>query len=128
MTRIAAIFAPDPVTGYRALARCLEQGGGPLDRALRAQACDLTDPAGGFRALRALPGGAAVAEAWQRRDVALASYYQELSGQRDPGTVLRTLLHEHHMRALGLDPDFERQTGRLARAAAMRRIALAGQT
>ena len=78
--------------------------------------------------LRALPGGDTVAEAWGRRDAALAGYYEELSAQRDPGTVLRTLLHEHHMRALGLDPDFERQTGRLARAAALRQVALAGRT
>jgi hypothetical protein len=42
-------------------------------------------------------------------------------------TVLRTLLHEHHMRALGIDPDLERQTGRHARAAALRRLALDGR-
>ncbi len=41
--------------------------------------------------------------------------------------LLRTLLHEHHMRALGLDPALERQTGRLARAAALRCLALAGR-
>jgi hypothetical protein len=116
------------VTGYRALTRCLEQGSGPLDRALRALACALADPSGGFRVLRARPGGDAVAEAWERRDSALAAYYEELSAQRDPCAGLRTLLHEHHMRALGLDPDFERQTGRLARAAALQRIALAGRT
>lgn len=128
MARIAAAFAPDPGTGYRAMIRCLEQGSGPLDRTLRTHACDLADPTGGFCALRTLPGGGTVAEAWGRRDAALAAYYEELSAQRDPGTVLRTLLHEHHMRALGLDPDFERQTERLARATALRRIALAGRT
>jgi thiopeptide-type bacteriocin biosynthesis protein len=127
MARIAAAFAPDPVAGYQAITRCLGQGSGALDRILRGQACDLADPAGGFQVLRALPGGVAVAEAWGRRDAALAAYHEELSAQRDPGTVLRTLLHEHHMRAVGLDPDFERQTGRLARAAALRRIALAGR-
>jgi class I lanthipeptide synthase len=41
--------------------------------------------------------------------------------------VLRTLLHEHHMRALGLDPQFEQLTGRLARAAARQRLALGGR-
>lgn len=128
MTRLAAAFAPDPASGYAALTRCLEQGSGPLDRTVRDQACQLADPAGGFRALRVLPGGDDVATAWGRRDSALAAYHKSLSGQRDPGTALRTLLHEHHMRALGLDPDVERQTGRLARAAAMRRLALAGQT
>ena len=125
MARIAAAFAPGPAAGYQALTRCLDKGTGPLDRALRAQACDLADPAGDFLALRALPCGGTVAAAWERREGELAGYYRALSAQRDPGTVLRTLLHEHHMRALGMDPDLERQTGRLARAAAQRQIARA---
>ena len=127
MTRIAAAFAPDPETGYRALTVSLERGIGLLDRAVRDQAYQLADPAGSFRELRALQGGDAVAAAWGRRDAALAAYHRELAAQRDPGTVLRTLLYEHHMRALGIDPDFERQTGRYARAAALRRLALAGR-
>jgi thiopeptide-type bacteriocin biosynthesis protein len=127
MTRVAAAFAPGPAAGYEALVRCLDQGSGPLDRSCRDLACSLADPAGGLAALRALPGGDAVAEAWDRRDAALARYHEQLSAQRDPGTVLRTLLHEHHMRALGLDPVFEKQTGRLARAAALRHLALAGR-
>lgn len=127
MARIAAAFAPDPETGYRALTVSLERGIGLLDRAVRDQACQLANPAGSFRELRALQGGDAVAAAWGRRDAALANYHGELAAQRDPSTVLRTLLHEHHMRALGIDPDFERQTGRYARAAALRRLALAGR-
>jgi thiopeptide-type bacteriocin biosynthesis protein len=127
MTQIAAAFSPAPATGYQALVRCLDQGTGPLDRSLRDLACSLTDPSGGFAALRALPGGNAAARAWARRDTALAGYREQLHAQRDPGTVLRTLLHEHHMRALGLDPAFEKQTGRLARAAALTRLALAGR-
>jgi hypothetical protein len=127
MARIAAAFAPSPEAGYRALVGCLEQGSGPLDRSVRELACRLADPASERAALRALPGGDAVAEAWDRRDVTLAAYYEQLLPQRDPVTALRTLLHEHHMRALGLDPDFERQTGRYARAAALRRLALAGR-
>jgi thiopeptide-type bacteriocin biosynthesis protein len=127
MTRIAAAFAPSPTAGRQALVRCLDQGSGQLDRPCRDLACGLADPAAGLSALRALPGGDAVAEAWDSRDVALARYHEKLSLQRDPGTMLRTLLHEHHMRALGLDPAFEKQTGRLARAAALRCLALAGQ-
>lgn len=127
MATIAAAFGPALGVGYRALTRCLEQGSGPLDRAIREQACRLADPSGGFRAVRAVPSGDAVADAWGRRDAALTAYHEVLSVQRDPGTVLRTLLHEHHMRALGLDPDYERQTGRYARAAALQRLALAGQ-
>jgi thiopeptide-type bacteriocin biosynthesis protein len=126
MTRIAAAFSPDPAAGYQALVRCLDQGSGPLDRSCRDLACSLADPADGLAALRDLPGGDAVAEAWGRRDAALTAYHAQLRVQRDPGTVLRTLLHEHHMRALGLDPAVEKETGRLARAAALRRLAMAG--
>jgi thiopeptide-type bacteriocin biosynthesis protein len=127
MTQIAAAFSPRPATGYQALVRCLDQGTGPTGRSRRDLACSLADPSGGFAALRALPGGDAAASAWARRDTALAGYREQLRAQRNPGTVLRTLLHEHHMRALGLDPAFEKQTGRLARAAALTRLALAGR-
>jgi lantibiotic biosynthesis protein len=124
MAAIAAAFATDPQTGYRALTRCLDQGAGPLDRGVREDACRLADPSDGRAALRALPGGQDVAEAWRSRDQALAAYYEALASQREPGIALRTLLHEHHMRALGIDPGLERQTGRHARAAALRRLAL----
>jgi thiopeptide-type bacteriocin biosynthesis protein len=127
MARIAAAFGPDPVSGSKSLADCLDQGSGPLSRPYREQACILADPAAGPRELRGIPGGDAVTAAWEQRDAALAAYHAALSRQRDPGTVLRTLLHEHHMRGIGLDPDTERQTGRLARAAALRRVALAGR-
>jgi class I lanthipeptide synthase len=126
MAQLAAGFAIDPAAGYRALTVSLDQGSGPLDRMLRDLACDIADPAGGFAALCALPGGEAVAEAWRRRDAALSAYHDCLADQRNPETVLRTLLHEHHMRAVGLDPAFEKQTGRLARSAALRLLALAG--
>ncbi|MFF0250161.1 lantibiotic dehydratase [Streptosporangium sandarakinum] len=126
MTQLAAAFAPDPTTGYRALLGCLKQQTGPLDRSLRDHALHLADPADDFRAVRALPGGDAVAATWHARNLALAAYHRALASQRDPATVLRTLLHEHHVRALGVDPEFERVTGRLARAAALRRLALAG--
>ncbi|HET9080869.1 MAG TPA: thiopeptide-type bacteriocin biosynthesis protein [Trebonia sp.] len=124
MAAVAAAFAANAQAGYRALTRCLDQGAGPLDRGVREDACRLADPVDGHAALRALPGGQDVASAWERRDQTLAAYYDALAAQRDPGTMLRTLLHEHHMRALGIDPDLERQTGRHARAAALRRLAL----
>ncbi|OHV64179.1 lantibiotic dehydratase [Pseudofrankia sp. BMG5.36] len=126
MARIAAAFAPDPATGHRALTRCLDQGSGPLDRNLRDLARDLADPVSGPHALATLPGGDAVAQTWTSRDTALAAYHEQLSTQRDPGTVLRTLLHEHHTRAVGVDPAFEKQTGRLARAAALRQLGKGG--
>jgi lantibiotic biosynthesis protein len=126
MARLSAAFAADPDSGYRALTTRLEQGTGLLDRAVRDQACQLADPSGGYRALRALPGGDAVAAAWTRRDAALAAYHQALLTQRNPATVLPALLRDHHIRALGPDPDTERQVGRYARAAALCRLAMAG--
>jgi thiopeptide-type bacteriocin biosynthesis protein len=127
MAQIAASFAPDPASGLRSLITCLNRGSGPADRALREHACRLGDPSGDFEVVRGLPGGDTIAATWAGRDAALAAYHDALSRQRDPGTVLRTLLHEHHMRALGIDPRIEEQTGRLARAVALRRLALAGK-
>jgi lantibiotic biosynthesis protein len=126
MAHLAASFAPDPQTGYRALLGCLRQEHGPLDRALRDHALTVADLDPDYRAVRARPGGAAVAAAWRARDTALRAYYRALvQRKREPGAVLRTLLHEHHIRAVGVDPTFEKETGRLARAVALRHLALA---
>jgi thiopeptide-type bacteriocin biosynthesis protein len=127
MAHLAASLAPDPLTGYRALLGCLRQEHGPLDRALRDHALAVADSADHYRAVRALPGGETIAAAWCARDTALSSYHGVLLQQgREPGVVLRTLLHEHHIRAVGVDPTFEKETGRLARAVALRCLALAG--
>ncbi len=126
MAQLAAGFAPDPASGYRTLLTCLKQHTEPADRTLSDQARDLADPTGEFRSLRALPGGDAVAAAWQTRHEALRAYHDSLLPQRDPAGVLRTLLHEHHVRAVGVDPQVERKTGHLARAAAMRCLAQTG--
>lgn len=127
MAHLAASFATDPHTGYRALLGCLRQEHGPMDRALRDHALAVADPDQQYRAVCALPGGEAVAAAWRARDTTLNTYYRALLQQRrEPGVVLHTLLHEHHMRAVGVDPTFEKETGRLARAVALRGLALAG--
>ncbi|WP_043632771.1 lantibiotic dehydratase [Nonomuraea candida] len=126
MAHLAAAFAPGPVAGWRALVGCLERQTGPLDRTLRDHALRWGDPAHDYRTVRAIPGGETVAAAWRARDTALTAYHRALAGQRDPATVLRTLLHDHHVRALGVDPEYEKTTGRLARAAALRCLALAG--
>ncbi|MER5646983.1 lantibiotic dehydratase [Streptosporangium sp. NPDC002524] len=126
MAHLSAAFSRDPSSGYRALVGCLKQQTGPVESSVRDHALRLADPTEDFQAVRVLPDGDAVAAAWQVRGEALAAYHHALSSQRDAGTVLRTLLHEHHMRALGVDPEFEKATGRLARAAALRRLALAG--
>ncbi|WP_239067172.1 lantibiotic dehydratase [Actinomadura bangladeshensis] len=125
MAHLAAAFAPDPLSGYRALTNCLKQGAGRLDPGSRDHALRLGDAVGGFAAVRALPGGDAVASAWQARSSAAAAYCRVLRGQCDPVEPLKTLLHEHHVRALGLDPAHEAATGRLARAVALRNLATA---
>lgn len=127
MARLAASFAPDPESGCQTLLTCLRQEHGLVDRAVRDHALALADPDDADRALRQLPGGPVVTAAWAARDRALAAYHRELTQQRrEPSTVLRTLLHEHHVRAVGVDSTYEKQTGRLARAVALRRLALAG--
>ncbi|WP_328442790.1 lantibiotic dehydratase [Amycolatopsis sp. NBC_00438] len=127
MAHLSASFAPDPHTGYRALLGCLPQEHGPLDRELRGHAFAVADPADGYRAVRALPGGEAVAATWCARNAALYAYHDVLLRDgREPGAVLRTLLHEQHIRAVGVDPTFEKETGRLARAVALRLLAPAG--
>ncbi|WP_433228840.1 lantibiotic dehydratase [Actinomadura formosensis] len=125
MAHLAAALAPDPPSGYRALTHCLKQGTGPLDPGSRDQALRFGDAVNGVAAVRALPGGDAVASAWQARSRAAAAYYSLLKSQRDPVEPMKTLLHEHHVRALGLDPVHEATTGRLARAVALRNLATA---
>ncbi|GAA0956182.1 thiopeptide-type bacteriocin biosynthesis protein [Actinocorallia libanotica] len=126
MTHLAAAFAPDPATGYRALLARLPRGSGPVDRALATHVHQFADPTDGYRAVRELPDGSALAEAWSDRDTALADYHRAVSEQREADNVLRSLLHEHHRRAVIIDTEVERDTCRLARAAAMRRLALVG--
>ncbi|MFJ4730329.1 lantibiotic dehydratase [Streptomyces diastaticus] len=93
----------------------------PMDRTVRGQALRLADPADGWAALRAAPGGDAIASAWSERDAALARYRQKLDafGGIDPDVVLDSLLHAHHIRAAGIDKNDERMCVRLAHAAAM---------
>ncbi|MEN8654354.1 lantibiotic dehydratase [Streptomyces sp. 21So2-11] len=93
----------------------------PLDRTVLAEAVRLADPTDDWAGLRAAPGGAAIAAAWSERDEALARYRQMLnaSGVIEPNLVLDSLLHAHHIRAVGIDKDDERMCVRLAHAAAM---------
>ncbi|MFJ6136020.1 lantibiotic dehydratase [Kitasatospora sp. NPDC092286] len=97
---------------------------GRVDRALHDHALALADRQGAHHTLRALPGGTDIAAAWQQRATALTDYRRLLAAQRDPLTVARSLLHGHHVRALGVDPDIERLIGHLARSAALRHSAI----
>ena len=126
MAQLAAAFAPTAEDGYRALLACLPHVTQPADRPLTDLARRLADPTDGYRNLRTHQGGDTVVAAWHARQLGLRIYHDTLVLQRDPVGVLRTLLHEHHVRAVGVDPEFERTTHHAARAAALRCLALAG--
>ncbi|MBV9139354.1 MAG: thiopeptide-type bacteriocin biosynthesis protein [Pseudonocardiales bacterium] len=120
---LAASFAGSAQAGLSWLAGELPQEHGRLEPALRDQALELADPHGTWTTLRSLPGGGDVVAVWRTRAVALATYGKYLAGQRDQFTILRSLLHLHHIRAVGVDPDVERVACRLARACALRHSA-----
>ena len=108
MAHLAAVLRPDP--HFRVPRRCWVSDTssiGPLDRTLRDHTLALADPRPGvLPAVGICLGGDSVAAAWSARDTALARLPPgPPDQQRDPGTVLRTLLHEHHVRAVGVDPD-----------------------
>ena len=124
---LASSFAPTPTQGLRWLIDVLPHEPARPERSVRDATLELADPVGGRRALCALRGGENVAAAWDRRRAALAAYRARLAGQLDPCSVLRSLLHLHHVRSLGMDPERERVSNRLARAAALRQLALSGQ-
>ncbi|MFA3873013.1 lantibiotic dehydratase [Streptomyces sp. MMCC 100] len=116
--RLVTPLAPDTAAAEEWLVRHLPQGTGRLNRALRNQVLELAAP-NGSSALAALPGGLAVAEAWRTRAAAVDTYRNTLTGQRDPLDVARSLLHQHHVRALGVDPRAEETTIRLVRTTAL---------
>ncbi|MBW1604623.1 lantibiotic dehydratase [Streptomyces sp. JJ66] len=91
-----------------------------LARHVLAEAVRLADPTDGWAALRSHAGGPAITAAWAERDQAVARYRARLhESDLDPHLVLESLLHAHHIRAVGLDKDNERMCVRLARAAAL---------
>lgn len=120
---LAVAFADSASSGLDWLIHELRQERGRVEPALRDRSLALADPNGTWPTIRSLPGGQDVVTAWQRRATALTAYRDVLSEQRDPLTVLPSLLHLHHNRAVGVDPAAERLTGRLARACALRDLA-----
>lgn len=109
---------------------------GPLPRPLYNLAARLADPTDTWAALRSTEVNRAgrppasrpqieeLMTAWHRRGAALAEYRDVLRAQRDPMSVLPSLLHLHAVRLFGVDPDRERCARRLIRAAALRWTAL----
>ncbi len=91
----------------------------PAPRAVLDRAVALADPTGDFATLRDLPGGPAVLVSWERRRQTLATHRARLAKPASHDDVLESLLHMHHIRAIGIDRDSERVCRRLARAAAL---------
>src|SRR6266545_633706 len=89
--------------------------GGATDRAVASEAIQLAQP-GALTDLPRWPG--AVAEAWKARTDALGAYHDQLPADADLDNVVESLLHMHHNRVIGIDPDSERTCRRLARQAA----------
>lgn len=87
------------------------------------EAVRLANPRNGWAALRGVAGGAAIVDAWESRDLALAAYRRHLPGPDtegiDPDAVLGSLLHSHFVRAVRIDFDEEAICMYLARAAAL---------
>lgn len=91
----------------------------PPARDVHRAAMLLADPRNDWAAVRALPGGLDIARTWASRRAALAAYRVHLHDSGDQDRVLGSLLHMHHIRAVGLDYDTEAAVLRLARAAAL---------
>lgn len=120
---LAASYAETSDIGMRWLINHLPHEQGKLDRSVRDVGMRLADPRDDWATLRATPGAETVTRAWERRRAALAVYRTRLDLQREPYRVLRSLLHMHHVRTIGVDPDRERVSHRLARASALRQTA-----
>ncbi|MGP3927858.1 lantibiotic dehydratase [Streptomyces sp. 8N616] len=118
-------LAPDADHGMNWLIQNVPQGHGRLERRLCDQVLDLAASSEPSPLFAALPGGEDVTHAWQARATAVHAYRESLAIQRDPLTVARSLFHQHHVRALGVDPAAEAVTLRLARTAALRHTARA---
>ncbi|MEU9889715.1 lantibiotic dehydratase [Sphaerisporangium sp. NPDC051011] len=119
---IASAFSGSTAGGMRWLIKHAKvRAPDPLPRHLLAEAVRLADPADDWAALRATPGGEAIVQPWLPRHDALTRYRAHLTGVDgiDSEAVLDSLLHVHHIRAVGIDRDDERTCLRLARAAAL---------
>ncbi|MFH9246686.1 lantibiotic dehydratase [Streptomyces lydicus] len=83
----------------------------------------LADPSGDWAALRDVPGGQSIAEAWADRDTALAAYRPHIPGPDTRGIrlddVLSSLLHVHFVRHVAVDFTEEEICLYLTRAAAL---------
>ncbi|MFE5125000.1 MULTISPECIES: lantibiotic dehydratase [Streptomyces] len=118
---LATALLGTPAAGHRWLIENLLKGEGEAPaRNLQAQATRMSTPDRNLAALRTLPDGEIVAATWAHRRTALKTYRAALIDDgADPAAVLPSLLHMHHNRTAGIDPDGEATCRRLARAAAL---------
>jgi thiopeptide-type bacteriocin biosynthesis protein len=119
---IAAGFTGSAGAGMRWLARHARTtpATAPARQVLN-EAVRIAAPHGDWAALRAAPGGQPITAAFGARREALARYRALLTSATGPDrdAVLVSLLHAHHIRAAGIDPDGERTCLHLTRAAAL---------
>ncbi|MEV7778285.1 lantibiotic dehydratase [Kitasatospora sp. NPDC088351] len=95
--------------------------GQALPRAVCRQTLALAEHPGSWPAPESTARGRALTRAWRARAEALAEYRHLLDQhlELEPSEVVGALLHLHHARSIGIDPDHERTCHRLARAAAL---------
>lgn len=95
----------------------------PVARPQLSDVVRLADPPDDWAALRGVPGGQAVVEAWAERDAGLAAYRPHLPGPDSDGVrlddVVSSLLHVHFVRHLAVDFPEEEVCLHLTRAAAL---------
>lgn len=92
------------------------------DRLVVRQALNLAGLGADKPTLLSIPSGPRIASAWDARRLAATRYTDCLAAGAThvaPGSVLVALLHLHHVRAHGVDPDAEALTHRLARTVAL---------
>ncbi len=95
----------------------------PVPRPRFTETVRLADPSHDWAALRDVPGGQAIVQAWADRDAALAAYRPHLPGPDTQGIalddVLSSLLHVHFVRHVAVDFPEEEVCLYLTRATAL---------
>ncbi|MGW1564836.1 thiopeptide-type bacteriocin biosynthesis protein [Streptomyces sp. NPDC002144] len=118
---IATAFLGSPAAGWAWLTDNFLKGeGDAAPRDVQAMTVRLAGADPDHPAVRELARGDHVAAVWALRRSVLADYRQELEAVgADPALVLPSLLHMHHNRIAGIDPDAEASCRRLVRVAAL---------
>lgn len=92
------------------------------DRDVLRQALSLAGAGVGGSILPTIPGGSHITSTWHARRLAATRYTDLLTADAThlrPASVTVSLLHLHHVRAHGINPDAEAVSHRLARAVAL---------